>query len=683
MQGRSDVAGFIKAFAGSHFYIVDYLGEEVLHRQDDSVQTFLLQTSILERMSGPLCDVISGRADSQDVLEKLQRSNLFIVPLDDERHWYRYHHLFAELLRARLGRDYPDIVSDLHRRASTWYEQQGLLAEAVEHALTGGIFEQAARLIEQMGMMVFGQGAIHYALNKWLASLPVELVRMRPKLCLIQAWLVFNRMDPEAALHWLGEAEQALRQDSMPDDDPADARNIRGEIAATRAIATILSRHFDPDQVNRWAQEALDCLRPDNASYRGLVLGALGHAAMQQGDVARAEQALAEAATISRAAGHEYMALATVVHLTNMQRARGTLSLAIATCQQAFEWAAERGAQTTFGAGSLLIQLADLLRERNDLEAAVRYATSGVALSHQGAHPSLFMIGSLVLVRIRQALGDMEDVLELLGQIRQMAATLSHADWLVALSPAVEAQLRMAQGDLPAALRWAQHTDWAEQWPPHFRGTHHFVYAYEYGGVMRAQVLIAQAWSHAASHSNLLPDVLAYLDRQSQAAEAAGLMWLRIKVYALQALAYQALGDSAQAMAMLAEALSLAEPEGYVRVFIDEGAPMAALLRRAAPRGLAPNYISELLAAFPTGEQAARASPLPLRPSAPLLVEPLTPRELEVLQLIAAGQSNREIARALVVSVGTVKKHLNNIFGKLTVASRTQAVARARELQLL
>jgi LuxR family maltose regulon positive regulatory protein len=712
MQGRSDVASFINAFTGSHVYIVDYLAEEVLHRQPDKVQTFLLQTSILERLSGRLCDAVTGQADSQDVLEKLQRNNLFIIPLDDKRHWYRYHHLFAEVLRARLQKATSaatGTIAELHQRASAWYEQQGLMTEAVEHALAGGIFEQAARLIEQMGMLVFGQGAIHYVLNKWLAALPVELIRLRPKLGLIQAWLLFNRMDPEATLHWLDEAEQALQREDRQDDNTADARNTQGEIAVTRAIATTLSRRFDPDQVKRWAQEALAYLRPDNASYRGLVFGTLGHAAMQQGDVAQAEQALTEAVTISRVAGHEYMALATAVHLTNIQRARGSLSLAIATSRQAFEWAAEHEAQTTFGAGNLLVQLADLLRERNDLAAALHYATSGVALSHQGAHPVLFLVGSLVLIRIKQALGDLKGGFELLGQIRQTAAKLYHAEWLLALLPAVEARLHLAQGDLPAALRWANSIEWVETLPPHFRSTHHFVYAYEYGSITRAQVLIAQAWSRSAAAlarteqtpppQDPLPDVLTYLDRQGQVAETTGLMWLRLKVYILQALAYHVLGDAAQAMEKLEQALPLAEPEGYIRIFVDEGAPMATVLgRMKAEGGRWKEYIRKLLLAFEESEgrrvaDGVTAEIPPFHPSsspgAPRsavlhpLVEPLTPRELEVLRLMAAGHSNQEIAQRLIVSVGTVKKHLNNIFGKLNATSRTQAVARARELQLL
>lgn len=706
LRGRQDAGEFVRAFTGSHMFIVDYLAEEVIGRQPVEVQRFLLQTSILERMCAPLCNAVTDRTDSQALLGKLQQQNLFVIPLDDERHWYRYHHLFAEVLRARWQQattSSSDGMVELHRRASLWYEQEGLMAEAVGHALATGTFAQAARLIEQMGMMVFGQGAVHYVLTKWLAALPAELVRTRPKLGLIHAWLLFNRLDPQAALDRLEDAEQALLQTNGADADLADKHNTHGEIAATRAITATYSRQFNPEQVNGWAQIALDTLRPDNATYRAVVFGALGTAAMQQGDVAGAERAFVQAATISRTAGHEYMALASVFHLTNMQRARGALRLAVTACQQALDWAAAHGAQTTFGAGMLLIQLADLLRERNDLVAALHHATAGIALSHQGAHPSLFLVGSLVLVCIKQALGDREGIFALLDQIRQVAANLYQADWIVALLPAVEAHLHLTQSDFALALQWAQQADWDEQWPDHFRGTHHFVYAYEYSGIRRAQVLIAHAVREPANQDHLA-EVMSYLERRGQVAVNRGLLWLRIKVYALQALVHQALGDATQAQALLAQALALAEPEGYVRIFVEEGEPLRWLildLRAWLARQLPDEqhrrlltYTEALLTAFgvaPATQGNPPRQKLKLfTASASLagsknqnLVEPLTPRELEVLRLIAAGHSNREITLMLVVSLGTVKKHLSNIFGKLATESRTQTIARARELGLL
>lgn len=704
LRGRRDAREFVRAFTGSHQFIIDYLAEEVLGQQPAVVQAFLLETSILDRLCATLCNAVTARTDSQAILERLQQQNLFLIALDDERHWFRYHHLFAEVLGARLRQAQAgseDSVAELHCRASFWYEQQNLLGEAISHALAAGAFAQVARLLERMGLLVFGQGASHYALTKWLAALPIDLVRLRPKLCLLQAWLLFNRLDPEAAQPWLDHAEQALPRDEMADDG-GDVHNLRGEIMATRAITNTLSRHFEPEQVKRWAQAALACLRPDNASYRGLVFGVLGTAAMQQGDVTRAATNFAEAATISRTAGHEYIALATAVHLTNMQRACGALTLAIATCRQALDWATAQGAQNSFGAGNLMIQLADLLLERNELTAALHQATAGVALAQQGAHPSLFLVGSLVLVRIKQALGEWAGIDDLLQQMGQTAAPLYQADWIVALLPDVAARLRLAQGDLAAAWLWAQQTDWPEPVANYFRGTHHFVYADEYSGITRAQVLLAaltQPFTTDVQQVRVL-DVMAYLAPQIEFAAANGRLRRRIKLTALQALAYRVSGEPMQAQTMLSQALTLAEPEGYIRIFVDEGEPMKLLILdfRFWIAQQAPNeqqrrlltYANILLVVFgglSDGQDSAASTvsvPIQkLKSKIQNLVEPLTPRELEVLQLIAAGHSNREIARALIVSLGTVKKHLSNIFGKLATESRMQTVARARELDLL
>jgi LuxR family transcriptional regulator, maltose regulon positive regulatory protein len=729
LQGVSDRSRFIEVFSGSNRYIVDYLVEEVLRQQPEEVRTFLLQTSILGQLCGSLCDAVLGigeggletgssgvlpspqspvsdsQAYSQHILEQLERANLFLVPLDDERKWYRYHQLFADVLRTRLQqattllRALNGGVAELHRRASLWHERHGSMAEAVEHALAIGTFDQAARLIEHMGLMVFAQGTMQYTLQKWMAAMPAELVRARPKLCLIRAWLLLSRMEPEAALQRLEEAEQALRHQLELGDDIAEARNTRGEIAATQALATTYNRDADPRRVDIWAHEALHYLRPDNASYRGLVFGAMGIAAMQQGDLARAEQSFAEGAAISRAAGHEYIALATTILWTAMQGARGALSLAIATGQQALDWAAKRGAEATFSAGLIWINLADLFRERNDLAAALRCATTGLACAHQGAHPYLFLVGSLALARVKQAMGDRAGAIAAVGQMRQLAHQ-HQADWALALLPAVEAQLRLAHGDISAALEWAASRDWAEPPSYQFRGVQQFLYLYEYGAMTRAQVLIAHAWSHslpsaarglapaerAARNPDHLSEVMTYLAGQGQLADATGLMGLRIKVQALLALAHHTGGDHAGALATLARALALAASEGYVRVFVDEGPPMASLLRAAQQRGIEPKYVATLLAAFPDfglpdSDVGLEAQPEIQNPKSAIqnLVEPLTAREREVLELLAAGASNDAIAETLVISVGTAKKHVNNILAKLDVRSRTQAAIWARE----
>ncbi|MCB0195073.1 MAG: hypothetical protein KDJ65_24210 [Anaerolineae bacterium] len=684
MQGRDDLSGFIQAFTGSHMYIVDYLAEEVLQRQPDRIQTFLLQTALLERLSGPLCDAVTGGNDSQAILEKLQQNNLFIVPLDDERRWYRYHHLFAQVLRTRLEQSHPDSVPDIHHRASAWYEQQNLLEEAMQHAVAAGAFEQVARLIEQLWTSVFATDPLQPLFTKWLASLPAEFVRVRPKLCLIQAWVLLQQRNLEGALRCLEEAEQALTQQNSPNTD--ETRNIRGEIMATRVLIAALRNPFEADQIKRWSQEALANLRSDNAPYRGVVFGALGNAAMHQQDVRRAEQAFAEAAANSRAAGTMYVTLVALINQTNIQRARGALGLAIATCQQALAWVAEQDTLHSAASSGLYLNLADLLRERNDLETALHYATIAVTDLAQGFNHNLIALSLLTLARIKQAQSQWDDAFALVKQVRQVAEEQA-LTWVLTLLPAFETHLRLAQGDLLAALSWFPSLDWAETLRRQYPGSYTFVYGYEYGQIIQAQMMLAQGRSTA--DPTRLREVVSRCEQHSQAAQAAGLLWLQMKADALQALAYQALGNLPSALTCLERALTPARLEGYVRLFVDEGEPMAQLLSQAAKTGLMPGYIGQLLAAFPDLQVTIDAAPTKApsidnyRPKIQNLIEPLSERELEVLALIAEGLTNQEIAQHIFVSPLTVKVHARNIYGKLGVKNRTQAVTKARELGLL
>ncbi len=650
-QGTERIASFVAAFAGSHRYILDYLTDEVLLQQPESVQTFLLQTAILDRLTAPLCDAVTERSDGQTMLERLEAANLFIVPLDDERRWYRYHHLFANLLRRRLSRTQPDLLPALHLQASDWYEKTGLVGEAVSHALAAEDVERAARLVEGRALAMIFLGELT-TLVGLLDALPDEVVRSRPWLCIAHAWaLVFAGLLDAVELRLKG-AETTL--DTFGDARRAEGRHIAGHIAAIRAYIAAL--RGDMSRAAEFTREALEQLPEEDLAVRGLSAGLLGTVLRWSGDLVAAAQALARAIAITQAASDSHAAVEALYNLAAVQFAQGQLHKTVATCRDALLLAdeyIERGGRRLPIVAPGYYLMSQVLREWNDLEGALRHAREAIELCEQWGWPEGLAFGYLRLARALQAVGDADGAHEAIRKARQAASGLS--PWFGAHMAAHQARLWLAQGNLTPASHWAQESGLSADDELNYQ------YMGEYS--VLARVLIAQVRLDEASR---------LLARLLEMTEAAGAMSYVIETLVLQALALQAQGKDDQALTVLERALSFAEPEGYVRTFIDKGAPMAALLRTAASRGIALDYVSKLLAAF--GEVAF--------PSAPL-VEPLSERELEVLRLLAAGLSNREIAAELFLAVGTVKKYTSNIYGKLNVHKRTQAVARARELGLL
>ncbi len=663
-RGKEHIAGFIAAFTGSHRYILDYLTDEVLLQQPESVQTFLLQTAILDRLTGSLCDAVTGQGNGsaeltpggQEMLEQLDAANLFIVPLDDERQWYRYHHLFADLLRKRLSTTQPDLLSALHRQASEWYEKSGLIADAVSHALAAGDVERVARLVEENALAMIYHGELTTAAG-WLEALPDEVVRSHPWLRVSHAWALVYAGQLDGVEPGLQDAETAL--DRFDNAQRAEGKHIAGHIAAIRAYVAAL--RGDMLGSAELAREALEQLPEEDLAVRGLSAGLLGTVLRWSGDLVAAAQACAEAIAISQAAGDSHVVVDALYDLAALQFVQGQLHKTVATCQDALLLADEyvrQGGRRLPIAGSGYYLIGQVLCEWNDLEATLRHAREGLELCEQWGWPEGLAFGYRRLARALQAIGDADDALDAIHKARQAASGLS--PWFGAHMAAHQARLWLAQGNLTAASRWAQESGLSVDDELSFRDVS------EYS--VLARVLIAQG---------RLDEALGLLARLLKMTEAAGAMLVVIQVLVLQAMALQVQGEVDQALTALERALSLAKPEGYVRTFIDEGAPMAALLRTAASRGMVLDYVGKLLAAF---EEAASPS-LP-RPS-PLLIEPLSERELEVLRLLAAGLSNREIAEELFLALGTVKKHINNIYGKLNVYKRTEAVARARELSLL
>ncbi len=664
MQGRDDVSGFIEAFTGSNRYVLDYLAEEVLQKQPEQVQAFLLQTSILDRLSGALCDAVTGKDDGQAMLERFERANLFIVPLDQERHWYRYHHLFAEFLRGRLWRIQPQRVPELHRRAAEWYEEHGSISEAVRHALVAEDFERAARLVEQTRGAMITRDELNTLLG-WLEALPDKLVRSRPPLCLAYAWVLVLTGQVDAVEARLRDAEFALDTISA---EPEERARVLGEVAAARA--EIARMRGELPRAIELSHQALEILPEDTLLLRSVVALNLGSAYWISGDTRAASQASSEAAILSQAAGNTYVTLVALRGLALVKAAQGRLREAAELYRRALRLGLEQGYEMLPVMGYVHMGLGELLREWNDLEAALYHLTEGIELCKQGGLVVPLPDGYISLSLVKQARGDKVGALATAQEgeelVRRHNITLP-----IAKLAAHRARLSLAHGDVEAIASWACESDLGIDEESTFQD--------EFERTTLARVLIAEDRPEEA---------LRLLERLLEAARAEGRTGSEIECFTLQALALRAAHDTAGAVNALARALSLAELEGYVRIFVDEGAPMAALLQQvletqkeerlaATLPDISREYVGTLLAAI-----KEETAPLP-RAAAGSPVDPLSERELEVLRLIASGASNRDIARKLFVSLSTVKTHINNIYRKLEVRTRTQAVARARESKLL
>jgi LuxR family maltose regulon positive regulatory protein len=660
MQGRDDVHTFVQAFSGSHRYVLDYLVEDVLERQPGEIQEFLFKTSLLEHMTASLCDAVTGRTDSQDVLTQLEQANLFLVPLDSERRWYRYHHLFAELLLRYLGTTYRDEVPVLHRRASEWYEQNELIADAVSHASLAGDVEQVARLVEGNAFAMMRRGELDTLLG-WLDALPPGIVRSRPWLCTARAWTLVCTGRLDLVEPALCDAEAALEKPDV---------RIAGHIAALRAYVAELD--LDAPRVIELAHRSLELLPADDLRARAFAAYRLATGLYWTGKLTRALEVLAEASDISRTAGDYQGAVMTLCDLAFVESMQGRLHLAVAKFQEALRLADKyvgHGGQRLPATGQAYMQLSLVYREWNELDAALRYAQEGIELCRQWGHADILIVSNMHLARVLQAVGDTDGAQEALRRARYHASDLS--PWYVKYSAAWEALVRLALGDVAAASRWAEEAGLSFDDELGLQN--------ELSYRVLARTLIAQGRNDKA---------LALLQPLLELQKAAGATYVVTEILVLQALALQAQGDTERALAALERALTLAEAEGCVRIFVDEAAPMGQLLQQAATQGIMLDYVGRLLAALenePKGEPQISEPHCrsPLLRSVPPPVEPLTERELEVLRLLTTHLSTREIAAELIVSVNTVRSHVRNIYTKLGVHRRAEAVERARELKLL
>jgi LuxR family maltose regulon positive regulatory protein len=644
---------FISAFSGSHHYIVDYLFDEVLGRQPDAVREFLLQTSILDRMCAPLCDsVVISAPDSRSMLQYLGRTNLFLIPLDDERHWYRYHHLFVDVLRGMLrSASPPDQIAGLHGRASDWYGRNGFIADAYHHALLAGHHERAAEIVEEnaWSMVLHAELA---TLKKWIQALPADSVSARPWLRIYYAWACFFS-ESEAAEAQLQAVERQLQVGGVI----ALAAEMQGHIAAIRAW--IAHARGDPHRAAAFSRQAIELWPQVDAAIRSGLMSLWGIGCFVQNDLSGSARAYAESVDLARSSGNIMLEVLSHASLGGLNRMMGRLREAEAIFQEALQTAIRNKSPA---AGQAYACLAHLYREWNDLASARFFAEKLIESSAMWGVADALASGYLFLAAVLQAQGDTFGANQALAEMSQVMRRHPLELRSMPLLGATRARLWLAQGKLDDARRWAETRGLSPE------GKFDVSNEIEYLSLVR--ILLAEG---------RVDEAMRLLSRLQNPMQSAGRYGNLLEVLVLQAVALDMQADTSSALAVLEQAVSLARPEGYMRVFLDEGKPIETLLKIAIEQWQDHDllaYARKLQAAF-----AAEGSP----PAAAQAPEPaiLSERELEVLRLMAAGCSNKEIADELVIAVGTAKRHTANIFDKLDVRNRTEAVAKARQLGLL
>ena len=681
MQDRDPdgTSAFIRAFSGSHRFILDYLMEEVLGQLPTETQEFLLKTSVLERLTAPLCDaIVNGktggdqgedskgpdlagrlRGDSQEILERLDRANLFLVQLDDDRHWYRYHRLFADLLRARLSRDYPNQATELRRLASEWHERQGILAEAVSYAFAAGDVERVARLVEGNASAMLDYGELRTLLG-WLDNLPHQVVRVRPWLCVAYAWAQAYTGQLDAVEGHLQDAEEALKRVSWQ----AEAlHHVRGHLSAIRAY--LAEMRGEMDLVPRLARDALGLLPDDDLRTRSFVRAMLGTMLYRQGDLEGAAQAYREAIDLSQKAGDSRMVVHALCDLAHLHTVKGRLYDAAAACRQAIELAgqhAHREGRWLPGVEYAYARLSSVLGEWNRLDEALHYAQEGVRLAERRGQGDNLWISYVALAFALSRLGDCDGALTTLKKARGTQAGQSYH---VAYTDLYEMMLRIRQGDLAAVARWVK----------------------ECGLSAEDEITLGQRYRYEVLARSLvaldrLKEALDLLERLLELTESKQETGSAIGILVEKAIVLWKQGKHESALSSFGRALGLAEPEGFVRTFVSSSDEVEALLKGAMRKGASAAYVHKLLAALEQ-ERDAHAAPKVDRPSQDMLVEPLSERELEVLRLLPADLTSTEIAQELYVSKNTVRTHISHIYEKLGVHSREDAVQRAEEMGLL
>ncbi|MBW2623221.1 MAG: hypothetical protein JRD68_09975, partial [Deltaproteobacteria bacterium] len=677
MQGQQNPSAYIESFAGDDRNIMDYLIEEVLEKQPSDIQSFLMETSILDRVTGSLCDAVTGRNNGQEMLEMLEQVNLFITSLDNKRKWFRYHRLFLDLLRHRLEQYEPEKITGLHHRAALWYESHNLYDEALGHGLASGDHEQLGRLLESSGEPVIMHGEVNLLLE-CLEALPDEMIRARPRLSLYYAWASLRGAHTRLAdvEMRLIDAEMGLdgAEQAVAETDEPHVREILGQVAALRGA---LALRFDDEEsyTLELSKQALEYLPEDSLALRGVVARSLGDIYERKDDLAAAIQAQSEALSMSKSAGDIFESVFAASRLGRLYEAQGQLHLAAGIYREALQRVGLHEGPEIPVAGLAYMGLGEILREWNDLESASAHLSDAIELYQKWGEPTMLPEGFAFLSRVKHAQGDNDSALELIETAKRLAQDYNITSMIPRIS-GIQARLWVRVGKLEEATRWLHES--GKSVDDDFSNLTFRVLQYEYVSLARVLTAVGE-----------LDKAIYLFGRLLEAAEPSGRIGGIIEILVLRAIALQNQGKMDQALEDFRRALYLGNPEGFIRSFVAEGPPLPLLLatiledsvkkRQKEQYPISIEYLRTLLTAFEVSSKERKNGKISGQP----LAEPLSERELEVLSLLESGLSNREIGEALYVAVNTVKTHIRNIYGKLSVRSRTQAVARAKSLGLL
>ena len=674
MQGRNDIDALVDAFAGDDRYIVDYLLQEVLQSQTAQVRQFLLQTAILDRLNGPLCEAVTGYADCQQLLQTLERSNLFIIPLDEKRQWYRYHHLFADMLATHLAEEQADQLPVLHLKASIWYENNGLTGKAIEHTLRAEDMERAATLIEPLWAKM-DKSLQSASWLKWASQLPDQEVRQRPVINVGIAWALLDSGKLDNIESRLQEAEQMIN--SLNDAGDLKRRELLGikvtdekqfaYLPATIATARAYRAQAfgDTESTIRNTQIALDHLPEDDHTEYGAASALLGLAYWSSGDMNAAYRTFSEVLDRFAKTDSVLLAIGPLFVLADIKAAQGYLLQAVSQYRHSMDKIYALENITLPGTASLHLGLSAVLCERGDMEAARKELATCAGLDEQARLPGNKYRQFLTEALIKEASGNAQEALALLDA----ADRAFHNSPMPNLQPfgAMKARIWLSLDNLPEAMAWAREAE--------VDADDNLTYLREFEHVTLAKVLIARHRQNTGK--GFAGQALALLERLLKPAEAQGRLRSSIDILITTALAHHVAGEINEALGSLGRALDLAAAEGYQRMFVSEGPAMQEVLRHAVGNGIGGDYARQLLAVFENGADNETTD------GSTGLENPLTAREIEILCLIAAGMRNQEIADHLFISLYTVKRHIANAYGKLSVNHRTEAIARAKALNLL